>query len=208
MQLSNEQILFSSMMGSKVAGAVPRFELVENELAKHVLPPVSILPIKGQKNTQKSKIPKAEQFFPFSFFGEDGKEYMLPYEPLINISSKNNIIRRRVAKTSTKSKIEGTIKEHWSRDDYEITITGALYGSILTGDVSQCFPRRDFEQLAKFMTTPQRLKINCEILQLLGINYIVVESFTFPFTKGENVQAYEIKAYSDFTHNLLFEIDN
>ena len=47
--------------------------------------------------------------------------------------------------------------------------------------------------------------VYCEPLQLLGINRIVIEEMSFPFTKGENVQAYEISALSDFDFNLLLE---
>ncbi len=203
--MNQTDILFASIVGSKVAESIPRFEVVQNELSKHVLPAIPFLPFKGRLWRHETA---GKQFFPFSFFDEKDVEYLLPYEPILNISSKNNIVRRNVAKVSKKHKVEGTIKERLGRDDYVITITGALYGSIITGDVSECYPRRDFEKLAKFMTAPNRLKVNCEPLQLLGINYIVIEDFSFPFTKGEHVQAYEIKAYSDFTHDLLVEIED
>jgi hypothetical protein len=79
-------------------------------------------------------------------------------------------------------------------------------GSILTGDVSECFPREDFEKLRDLLTYPKELYVKCEPLQLLGINRIVIEDMSLPFTKGENVQAYEIKGYSDSSYNLLIEL--
>jgi hypothetical protein len=121
---------------------------------------------------------------------------------MLSISSKNNIVRRNVAKATH----EGTVKERWSRDDYSITITGVLIGSLLTGSVEDCYPIFDFMELKKIMTIDTVVQVQCEPLQLLGINQIVIEDFSFPFTKGENVQAYEIKAYSDFQHQLLIEL--
>jgi len=218
MSYSNTDILFASLVGSKVS--IPRFTIVQNELTKHVLPPIPFLPFKNETGIAKADgghdgsvslweadapLPAEQQFFPFSFVGEDGVPYLLPYEPMISISGGNTIVRRNVAKANG---LVGSIKERWNQKDYEITITGVLIGSLLTGSVSECYPISDFKKLKDFMTTPKALKIYCDPLQLLGINRIVIEDFTFPFTKGENVQAYEIKAYSDFAYNLLIDIND
>lgn len=218
-------IIFSAIMGSKVTDSIPRFTAVQNELMKHVLPPIPFLGFRDKQGIHKidadfnaelwtadKSLNTADQFFPFSFKGDDGVNYLLPYEPMISINGKNSIVRRKVAKAKsigTDGKtIGGTIKERWTQDDYEITITGVLIGSILTGNSEQCFPRADFARLVEYMTTPKSLKVFCEPLQLLGINQIVIEEFSFPFTKGENVQAYEIKAYSDFDYKLLLKLDD
>jgi len=227
MSYSNTDILFASLVGSKVS--IPRFNIVQNELTKHVLPPIPFLPFKNESRIAKADdgnihndfksrhdgsvslweadapLPAEQQFFPFSFVGEDGVPYLLPYEPMISISGGNTIVRRNVAKARG---LVGSIKERWNQKDYEITITGVLIGSLLTGSVDECYPIKDFKKLKDFMTTPKDLQVFCEPLQLLGINRIVIEDFTFPFTKGENVQAYEIKAYSDFAYNLLIDIND
>ncbi len=70
------------------------------------------------------------------------------------------------------------------------------------------FPREDFQQLKNILTTANVVEVQSPPLEMLGINRIAIESFDFPFTKGENVQAYEIKAVSDFDHDLLIEIDS
>ena len=57
----------------------------------------------------------------------------------------------------------------------------------------------------KFLIKKKKWGIQCEPLQLLGIDWIVVEEMNFPFTKGENVQAYEISVISDFEYSLLLE---
>ncbi|OBX20958.1 MULTISPECIES: DUF6046 domain-containing protein [Bizionia] len=213
-------IIFSSLIG---VAKTNRFQVVQNELSKHVLPPIPFLGYKRKdqigsvKNDISQELWKAnaplsadDQFFPFYFVGSDGVKYLLPYEPMINIGGKNTIIRRNVAKAKTKGgrEVGGSIKERWNQGDYDISITGVLIGSLLTGNVEDCFPREDFEKLRDFMTTPKSLKVYCEPLQLLGINQIVIEDFSFPFTKGENVQAYEIKCYSDFDYKLLLDIDD
>ena len=219
MEFNEKSILFASLLGSKVAQQIPRFETVQNEIGKRVLPPISFLPFKNnpvkinepEGNFNPGELwmadaPKSEsqQFFPFTLIDELGREFLLPYEPMLSISSKNNIVKRTVAKADD-FKYQGTVKERWSRDDYEIKITGVLIGSILTGDVSQCYPKEDFEKLKNFLEGKSSWMVYCEPLQLLGINRIVIEEMSFPFTKGENVQAYEISALSDFDFNLLLE---
>ena len=220
MEFNEKSILFASLLGSKVAQQIPRFETVQNEIGKRVLPPISFLPFKNnpvkinepEGNFNPGELwmadaPKSEseQFFPFTFIdSETGEKFLLPYEPMLSISSKNNIVKRTVAKADD-FKYQGTVKERWSRDDYEIKITGVLIGSILTGDVSQCFPKSDFEKLRDILQLRKNWKINCSPLELLGIHSIVIYDMNFPFTKGENVQAYEITAKSDFDFNLLLE---
>lgn len=220
MKLTNETILFSSLLGAKVTQQIPRFETVQNELGKHVLPPIPFLPINNkpvnvgypdytlqdEDTLWRADKPKKaeEQFFPFTFVDlSTRQEYLLPYEPMISISSKNVIAKRTVAKSGDDIRRQGTVKERWSRDDYEIKITGVLIGSILTGDVSKCFPRSDFMELKKILQSRQAWGVYCEPLQLLDINKLVVEDMGFPFTKGENVQAYEISVTSDFDFDLL-----
>jgi hypothetical protein len=218
--MDNRDILFASLVGTKVAESIPRFSVIQNELAKHVLPPIPFLPLRNVDKIKKGKssvtveelwwhsdsAPKADQqFFPLSFsLVDDGQKYLLPYETMISINGKNQVVKRSVAKGN---KIAGKIKERWAQDDYDITITGVLIGDYETGSVDNCFPVSDFRKLKEFMTAPQALFVNCEPLQLLGINKIVIEDFSFPFTKGENVQAYEIKAVSDFDYLLVLKLD-
>jgi hypothetical protein len=220
--MGNQDLLFASLVGSKVLKMVPRFTAVQNELMKHVLPPIPFLPFRNTEgiteiNEEVSEFlweadkPLSEdrQFFPLSLSIDEGKTwFLMPYEPLLTISGKNNIIRRNVAKWNSdhSNLLIGTIKERWSQDDYEISITGVLFGALLRGDVFDCFPRADFEELKNLLTHAKEVQVLCPPLELLGINKIVIEDFSFPFTKGENVQAYEIKAYSDCSYNLLMEV--
>ena len=221
MEFTNENILLASLMGSKVVEQIPRFQAVQNEAAKHVLPPVRFLPIinqpvkVGYPNYQVENnedllwkndpvISEENQFFPFSFrSSKDENWWLLPWEPMINIQGSNRIIKRNIAKAG--KNLIGSIKERWSTDDYEITITGALYGDKLLGKAAQTYPRREMEKLRDYLLTAEAIEVLCEPLQILGINKIVVEAMNFPFTKGENVQAYEIRAVSDFPYNLIYK---
>jgi hypothetical protein len=221
--MGNTDILFASLVGSKIVEMVPRLTAVQNELMKHVLPPLPFLPFRNSEGitvvektndeqfTWEADRPVSEeqQFFPLSMSIDQGKTYFrLPYEPLISITGKNVIAKRRVAKWNAENskQLTGSIKERWSQDDYEITITGVLMGALLKGNFEDCYPRADFEKLKKVLTNSKEIWINCPPLELLGINKIAIDDFSYPFTKGENVQAYEIKSCSDYSYNLLMEI--
>lgn len=219
-------IFFSSLLGVE---KVNNFSAIQNEVGKHVLPPL-VFPINDAGSTVQEqtknyitndstileqdfntftvfkadpKRPEQSQFFPLSFSLDGVNKFLLPYEPMVNIEGQNTIIKRNVAKADG---LKGSIKERWSQDDYTITISGLLIGEQEIGTMNECFPRADFEALMQILTHSREVYVYCEPLQLLGINKLVIESFSFPFTKGENVQAYEIKCTSDFSYNLLLEM--
>ncbi len=228
MSLTNKDIIFASLIGSNAVATYQRTQLVQNELSKHVLPNIPFLPLQQNDNSVTNKLvsgsfrinqadgetPEAQQFFPLSFsFTENGTKWLFPYEPMINISSGNNIIKRNVAKhypanADTTKKTEtsfGTVKERWSRKDFDIQITGVLIGSLLSGKVEDCFPKKKMIELFEFLTYAGQLFVYSEPLAILGINKVVVEDYSFPFTKGENVQAYDIKLVSDTATDLLIK---
>lgn len=218
MKLTNETALIASLLGNKAIEQIPRFAAVQNEIAKHVTYPIPFLPI--QLNQTIEDIPQdysdvelwmndkkkdeANQFFPFSFrSSKEENWYLLPWEPLINISVSNTIAFRKVAKAG--KNLIGTIKERWSTDDYQITITGAFYGPKQMGSPAETYPRQEMEKLRDYLLTPEAIEVKCEPLQILNINRIVITDVSFPFTKGENVQAYEIRAVSDFPYQLIYK---
>lgn len=218
MKLTNENALIGSLLGSKAIEQLPRFEAVQNELAKHVSVPISFLPTINKQDSladgenyndvelwmaDKAK-PESAQFFPFSFKRRDETDwYLLPWEPMINIEASTRIAERYIAKAG-KNQI-GSIKERWSLDDYNITITGAFYGQKIRGSMAETYPRYEMERLRDYLLTPEALDVKCEPLQILNINRVAITSVNFPFTKGESVQAYEIKAKSDFPYNLIYK---
>lgn len=180
---------------------------------KPIVKPVEIFQLlkkfEGQTRVRVNQENKGygEQFFPLWF--EVPEEYLpknnktpikflFPYEPMIDISLNNKIIKRYIQK----GKHNGSVKEYWGAEDWNISIVGALMD-----DDTKAFPKDDMQTLHNFFLDFPLIRVFCEPFQLLGIHYICIESMSFPFTKGENVQAYEIKAVSD-TYRALAQDNN
>lgn len=217
MKLTNENILIASLLGSKVVEKIPRFEKVANYMETHVGVPIPFLPIRNEVKIDEvdgfdvgvvgqgpTPLSVDQQFFPFSFKKPtEAQWYTLPWEPMISIEGRNKVARRYVAKQGANN--IGSVKERFSTDDFDITITGTLFGLQESGKPVETYPKDDMQRLREYLISAESLQILSEPLQILGINRIVVDSMSFPFTKGENVQAYEIKAWSDFDFQLLIE---
>lgn len=128
---------------------------------------------------------------------EQGQEYCFRLDPILAVGGKNIIARRYVAKGS----LQGTVKESWSQDDYDITISGVLIGDDakdLNGQV---------QALQSMLVCGESLAVVNDLLNDgYGITRLVVDSFQFPHTKGLQNQAYTIKCYSDSSINILEEV--
>lgn len=219
MNITNQDLVFASILGINSVGSIQRLKLVQNELSKRVLPNIPFLPVSNDDhieskfynpdwklNQADAPIPESQQFFPLSFsFTENGQKWLFPFEPMINISSGNNIVKRNVAKQG--NKLIGTVKERWSRKDFDIQVTGALIGSMLSGKVEDCFPKAQMIALFDYLKYNKEIFIYCYPLEILRVTKAVIEDYSFPFTKGENVQAYDIKLISDYSYNLLVKDD-
>jgi hypothetical protein len=219
--MNNQDILFASLMGSKAIQTLERLDIVQNELTKHVLPTIQFLPFRNisgvqevnqatQSNIWEADPPQSydKQFFPLLFsFTEDGVKWLFPYEPLISVSGGNEILKTKVAKLRNATGIQqsGTIKQRIRPKDYQITITGVLIGKKLIGKPEDCYPKDQLKPLLEFLKSAKEVWVFCPLLELLGINKIAIEDYSFPFTKGQNVQAYEIKALSDYDYNLIIK---
>jgi hypothetical protein len=219
MALDNQDILFASLLGSKAIESVKRFTALQNELMKHVLPPIPFLPIRNQEGIKKNDadeygvqqlwqadkpLSEEQQFFPLKFsFRDEGPFWLFPYEPMISISSGNVIAESMVAKQG--DAFRGTVKERWSMKDWDITITGVLIGSIMQGKAEDCFPTQKLTELFEYLIAAKKINVYNHALNELGILHLVVYDYSFPFTKGENVQAYELKCKSDDPFELLIK---
>ena len=153
--------------------------------------------------------PEGRQFFPLTFQkhismlkpGEEQIKYLFPYEPIIDVYSKRHIVKRYPAK----GKHNGSIKEFWGNDDYEITIVGTIEGreDFHHPTVEKCFPVKDMEILRDFLTESPRIQVFSEYFNILEIHEIFITSIDFPFVKGENVLGYVIKALSNHPYLTL-----
>lgn len=123
--------------------------------------------------------------------------FTFPIEPLVSLSYKNIIVRRNVAKNER----NGSIKERWSKDDYDITITGVLKRT----DGVEEFPEVLTKRLLEIAGSPQSIDIMSDFLLYFGITSMAIESVNFPHTKGFENQNFEIRGYSDYSYNLLIE---
>lgn len=124
----------------------------------------------------------------------EGEEWwLLPYEPIITINGKNVITKKQVAK----GKVRGSIKERWSQDDYQISISGILMNPKGTG-----YPDEDVKAL-KRLCEAATVQVMSPLFEIFSIDQIVIESFDFPFTSGPFNQAYTIGAVSDDIYKLL-----
>lgn len=140
-----------------------------------------------------------EMVLPLSLRLPDGSWWLFPIEPLISISGKNVVIKRNVAKSEKR----GTIKERWAEDDLKIIIDGKLEHEDL-----DTYPEEQLRKLHQAVTQRKAVEVKNELLQLLDIHQVVVETFSFPFSKGENVQNFTIEAYSDDLYELFIDVKN
>lgn len=123
-------------------------------------------------------------------------EWKLPIEPLISIQGRNVIIKRNVAK----SQYKGTIKERWAEDDFAISIQGSFVHQDLN-----TYPESDVQKLMYYVNQKRPIYVKNDLLASLNINQIVIESYSLPFSKGENVQNYTINAWSDHLFELFID---
>ncbi len=129
----------------------------------------------------------------------DAEWFRFPIEPIISISGKKTIIRRRPLK-STKG---GTIKECWSDDDYSITIRG-----VITHPDDDSYPETIIKDLNRILDSVGEIRVLHQMLNAMGIDAIAIESVNFPHTKGLSNQNFEIKAFSDTPFELLQALKN
>jgi hypothetical protein len=134
--------------------------------------------------------------FPLTFKCEGLEDFTFPIEPIISLSFKNVITRRTVSKGSKR----GSVKERWSEDDVDITISGIF---INTED-ENVYPK-EVDKVRAFFQQHFSIDVECELLNDRGINKISIADLNLPPTKGQNNQAFEIKAYSDDIFELLLD---
>jgi len=132
---------------------------------------------------------------PLSFQIDGLTDFDFPVDPIISLSSKNIITRRYVNKSTKR----GSIKEHWSQDDWEITITGI----IIEPDTD--FMENILLDLRKYLNSSKSISVKCPVFNQMDILRISIETYEFPFTKGVENQAFIIKAFSDEDYDLLIK---
>ncbi|MCM1035534.1 MAG: DUF6046 domain-containing protein [Paludibacter sp.] len=119
--------------------------------------------------------------------------WYFPIDPIVAISSRNNIVKRSVLKVSANdNERRGTVKELWSQDDYDITISG-----IFMGCEAGYLPEEDIQMLRAYCEGRKAVMVESPIFTPFNIRRIAIESYEFPFTKGMENQLFTIRATSD-----------
>ena len=88
---------------------------------------------------------------------------------------------------------DGTVKEYISKDDYFVTIRGALVSK-----EARVYPKDDFNRLITILNQPVALEILSDYLKLFSINNLVVFDSNFPQREGfYNMQIFELRCKAD-----------
>jgi|GEM_PF-2129992 len=122
----------------------------------------------------------------------DEVQYTFPYWPLFDITGQNIIV-----KTPGPGR-KGQIKEYITEDDSAITIRG-----FCINEGSWEYPEKQVQDLKRVINTKKALGITSQVINLLDIHNIVIESWSFPSIEGvENVQPFELQCTSDYPVEL------
>ena len=131
---------------------------------------------------------------PLAFSWEGEPEWWLfPIDPVITIGGSNNIVKRTPLKTQNGIATRGTIKELWSQNDYDITISGLFINSTYDNKI----PTDDLLKLRSYCEGRQTVLVMCDLFTVFNIKRIAIESYDLPFTAGKANQQFTIKAVSD-----------
>lgn len=125
--------------------------------------------------------------------------WLLPYEPLVSVRGRAVITRRTVAKL--RDQRFGSVKELWTKDDYEITLRGRLHNH----ENPDQLPADMISRLDGLCSARKPLLIQCELLEVLGCTQVAIESWEFPETPGIGNVNYVIRGFSDNHFNLFIE---
>lgn len=120
--------------------------------------------------------------------------WTLPIEPTVSARASKTIVKRQIQSTIGRV---GSVKEEWSQDDYQITVSGLFQ----SGDGT--YPAEEVAELNDYLRKGQPLQIRCLLLETLGITQMIVESWEFPETSGLENQRYSFTGYSDEDIDLL-----
>jgi hypothetical protein len=96
---------------------------------------------------------------------------------------------------------KGTVKEWVSDGDYNITVSGGLYGH------TSAYPEEQVFALRRVLESGQALNCQSDFLDLFGVYQIVIETFNIPQSEGfTNVQPFDFTASSDEPIELLINV--
>jgi hypothetical protein len=112
---------------------------------------------------------------------------------LVTVMNTKNIIE------TTLQGRNGTVKEYISDGDYQIKITGILYGSGMNN-----YPQEDVQKLHNICLAPQSINVTSSFLKMFNIEDIVIKSYSIEQQEGvRNSQPFTLNCVSDVPLILL-----
>lgn len=127
-------------------------------------------------------------------------------EVIMSITQERNIVQ-----TPLQGR-DGTIKEFISNGDYVITVdAGVMEGQKQTENEdtevsfqtpNNTYPRAELERLGKILTEPKAIAVQSNFLNVLGIQSVVVKSFSLVQETHSNRQSIQIQMLSDKPYEI------
>ena len=161
---------------------VPSWRQVEQQIAK------------VPEDYKRDALLGVQCYCPLAISWESEEEqWFLPFDPVITVRGRNEIVKRSVLKVKTGDKERrGTVKELWSQGDYEVSIAGVL----MSGEEGK-LPKDDIRKLRGYCEGRESVEVSSPLLTLFGIRRLAIESFEFPHTAGMGNQMYALTCSSD-----------
>lgn len=131
----------------------------------------------------------------FKSFGSDtdGPDRLRYETVLVTVSQSKKIIKTEIQGR------DGTIKEYIGLDDYQVSVRG-----IITGKNGQR-PVDQISALKKMLDAPIAVEVASTYLQMLGIHFMVLESYELGETEGGySYQTFSMNFLSDVQQELTF----
>lgn len=126
----------------------------------------------------------------FKSFGSTvaGDPDRLRFEAVLVTVSQQKVI----VKTTIQGR-NGTVKEYIGMDDFQIQVNGIITGA------NGVMPIQQIAGLNKMLIAPIPIEVACQFLQIFGIDYLVLDSYTLEEAEG----AY---AYQKFSLSFLSDV--
>lgn len=125
----------------------------------------------------------------------EGKKYVVPNWPLIDVSQGKIIVKTPINGNN------GTVKEYISLDDHQVTIRG-----VITNDEANAMPLDQVGEMRSVFKINKSIRVISPLFEKLEIDQLVIEDIQFPALEGFlNVQPFVIKALSDKPIELVIK---
>lgn len=131
-------------------------------------------------------------FMPVTFIHQ-GKEYEIPCA-LISFTGRKNIIETPLVGR------QGSVKELISMEDYQISITGVVFGE------NQVWPEEQLDAINELYNINEAIELKCALTDvfLSENDKVVIQELNLPPTgQTEHVQVVEIKCVTDRAFELI-----